>query len=203
MFASLRHDTQAIMPISLVLIGTLSVSAILLVGIVSMSLDHPNKTKTALESIASSMHQLIHSVDSSIIENHIQISVDDLPVPVTIQLSSDSLSLRTTHLDQTICVVSSVQIPWWIHDDTSFWSNGDSFHQYLNETYGYSGTISDPLDDAEGIIKNQLQVSLDESLEKRLINLYDVKMNSVIHVEKVVIYFNDSWNSQSFILLYQ
>ena len=186
MFASLHHDTQAIMPISLVLIGTLSVSAILLVGIVSMSLDHPLKTKTALESIASSMHQLIHSVDSSLIENHIQIRVDDFPVPVTIQLSSDSLSFRIVQPDMNSCVASSIQIPWWIHDDTSFWSNGDSFHQYLNETYGHAGTISDPLEDDDDIIKNQLQVLLDSSLEKRLFNPYEVKMNSVIHVKRLL-----------------
>jgi len=203
MSASLYKDIQAIMPISLVLIGTLSVSAILIVGIVSISQDHPLKTKTAMESIASSMHLMIHSVDASFIESHKQILLHDLPIPVSIQFSSDSLIVKGKDDTQRICVVSPVQIPWWIHDASSFWSNGSSFHQHLNTTYGHTGSIADPLEDDDDSIKNHLQSLLNSYQEKRLVDPFNVNMNKVVHIEKIFIYYDEPLLSQSFILVYQ
>lgn len=208
MLKSNKKDNKAFMPLSLTTIALFITTAILLISIYSLIQDHPLKTKTELETISTSLHQKIQTVETSYYEKQSQFLFKSNSLQSNIQLSSNSIIIEQKHKNQQYRIVKKSIVPWWIQLNNSFWNDSNSFHQYLKYEYHYAGTISDPIPNNESI-KQEIQNSFNNSTSTILRQPYKINTLKPLHIDKLIIYYKDEnglivqENTQSFILLYQ
>jgi hypothetical protein len=194
------------MPLPLVTIGVFITTALLVFAVFTISNDHPMRIQTRLETISSSLHQRILTVDNAFYE---QQSVYTFPAffkDASVHLTAHSILIKEKKNNAEYRCTKTSVTPWWVQTKHTCWTNTSTFHQYLNQTYGHDGTIHDPLPFSDDI-KDEINTLYTNSQQSISISPVKIDVTEPLFIEKCIIFYDSADisydNRQSFLFIYQ
>ncbi len=193
-------DTNGMMGLTLVQIGLILATGILLSVVFSLVFSSDWQRTAELQTQASSFSNLLRDLDNSFFErtSTFRFSHTEYLNSVTISTEYVVLSAKGSWQSNLI-VTNKFLVRPWPRTTQQNWTTGENLHKYLNETCGHRGTQSDPLS-SENF--TQLCQELNNTNTYFAMHPLELLINEPVFIEKVTIFYSQT-KRHDFLLLYQ
>lgn len=188
------------MDLTLTHIGLTIATGILLVIVLSLIFTNDWQRNAELQSQASSFSNLLSDVENSFFEqiHRFQFPQKSYAYSVMISIEYIRITTKSAWAGDLIVTEKLLASPWFPLPQQN-WTTGDSFHTYLNTTYGHHGTQNDSLS-----LENFTNLSQGQHNMTMYFALHplEICINEPVFIEKITIFYNQT-TRQDFLLLYQ
>ena len=153
-----------------------------------------------LKNIATSFSTIVEGMDTRFFENTTEFHFPDKTYYYNVSISTEYVIVSAEgNQNNKLSIKERFIVKPWPRTSDQTWKTGEELHNYCLYTYGHSGTILDPI----------VQADLDElNIYKENAGIYLVsnplyfKINKPVYIEKVIIYYGIA-EKQDFLLIYQ
>lgn len=193
-------DNHGIMGLTLSHIGLIIATGILLTAVFSIIFLNDWQRNAELKNIATSFSTIVEGMDTRFFENTTEFHFPDKTYYYNVSISTEYVIVSAEgNQNNKLSIKERFIVKPWPRTSDQTWKTGEELHNYCLYTYGHSGTILDPI----------VQADLDElntdkettSITLASTPLY-IQTNNPAYIEKVIIYYDDA-EKQEFLLIYQ
>lgn len=193
-------DNHGIMGLTLSHIGLIIATGILLTAVFSIIFLNDWQRNAELKNIATSFSTIVEGMDTRFFENTTEFHFPDKTYYYNVSISTEYVIVSAEgNQNNKLSIKERFIVKPWPRTSDQTWKTGEELHNYCLYTYGHSGTILDPI----------VQADLDElNIYKENAGIYLVsnplyfKINKPVYIEKVIIYYGIA-EKQDFLLIYQ
>lgn len=193
-------DDHGIMGLTLSHIGLIIATGILLTAVFSIIFLNDWQRNAELKNIATSFSTIVEGMDTRFFENTTEFHFPDKTYYYNVSISTEYVIVSAEgNQNNKLSIKERFIVKPWPRTSDQTWKTGEELHNYCLYTYGHSGTILDPI----------VQADLDElNIYKENAGIYLVsnplyfKINKPVYIEKVIIYYGIA-EKQDFLLIYQ
>ncbi len=193
-------DDNGIMGLTLSQIGLIIATGILIAAVFSIIFLNDWQRNAELKNIATSFSTIIEGMDSRFFENTTEFHFPDKNYYYNISISTEYIIVSAEgNQNNKLSIKERFLVRPWPRPSDQTWKRGEELHNYCLNTYGHSGTISDPItqDDLDELNIDKETASIDLASNPFYIQIY-----KPAYIEKVIIYY-DTTEKQDFLLIYQ
>jgi len=193
-------DNHGIMGLTLSQIGLIIATGILIAAVFSVIFLNDWQRNAELRNIATSFTTTVEGMDSRFFENTTEFHFPDKNYYYNISISTEYLVVSAEgNQNNRLSIKECFIVKPWPRITDQTWKRGEELHNYCLNTYGHSGTISDPItqDDLD-----KLNIDKETASIALASNSFYIQIYKPVYIEKVIIYY-DTAEKQDFLLIYQ
>jgi hypothetical protein len=195
----IKNDT-GIMGLTLSHIGLIIATGILLTAVFSIIFLNDWQRNAELKNIATSFSTIVEGMDTRFFENTTEFHFPDKTYYYNVSISTEYIVVSAEgNQNNKLSIKERFIVKPWPRTSDQTWKTGEEIHNYCLYTYGHSGTILDPITqaDLDGLNTDKETASITLALTP----LY-IQTNNPAYIEKTIIYYDDA-EKQEFLLIYQ
>ena len=181
-------------------IGLIIATGILLTAVFSIIFLNDWQRNAELKNIANSFSTIVEGMDTRFFENTTEFHFPDETYYYNVSISTEYVIVSAEgNQNNKLSIKERFIAKPWPRTSDQTWKTGEELHNYCLNNYGRSGTISDPVTqaDLDGLNTDKETASVILASTP----LY-VHTNNPAYIEKVIIYYDDA-EKQEFLLVYQ
>jgi len=193
-------DNHGIMGLTLSQIGLILATGILVAAVFSIIFLNDWQRNAELKNIATSFSTIVEGMDTRFFENTTEFHFTEKSYYYNVSISTEYIIITSEgNQNNRLSIKERLLNKPWPRPSGQTWKTGEELHNYCLNTYGHSGTISDPItqDDLGELEEYNVASCMDLALSP----LY-IQTNKTVYFEKVIIYYDIS-EKQDFLLIYQ
>jgi len=205
------RDDNGLMGLTLSQIGLVIATGILLAAVFSVVFYNDWQRNAELENIASSFSFVVEGMDTSFFENTTVFCFPDKNYYYNVSVSTEYIVVSSSgFFGSDLSVKERFLVNPWPLINSSSWVGGVGLHIFLKNNYGYSGNVSDPIQDVD-VVKDYLDnLSGGASVSLALNPMY-IFTDKIVSIDKAYVYYDDDgdgvWGEgeekQGFLFIYQ
>ena len=193
-------DDHGIMGLTLSHIGLIIATGILLTAVFSIIFLNDWQRNAELKNIATSFSTIVEGMDTRFFENTTEFHFPDKTYYYNVSISTEYVIVSAEgNQNNKLSIKERFIVKPWPRTSDQTWKTGEELHNYCLYTYGHSGTILDPIVQAD---LDELNIYKENAGIYLVLNPLYFKINKPVYIEKVIIYYGIA-EKQDFLLIYQ
>lgn len=193
-------DNHGIMGLTLSQIGLILATGILVAAVFSIIFLNDWQRNAELKNIATSFSTIVEGMDTRFFENTTEFHFTEKSYYYNVSISTEYIIITSEgNQNNRLSIKERLLNKPWPRPSGQTWKTGEELHNYCLNTYGHSGTISDPITQDD---RGQLEEYNVASCMDLALNPLHIRANKTVFFEKVIIY-DDTSEKQDFVLIYQ
>ena len=193
-------DDHGIMGLTLSHIGLIIATGILLTAVFSIIFLNDWQRNAELKNITTSFSTIVEGMDTRFFENTTEFHFPDKTYYYNVSISTEYVIVSAEgNQNNKLSIKERFIVKPWPRTSDQTWKTGEELHNYCLYTYGHSGTILDPIVQAD---LDELNIYKENAGIYLVLNPLYFKINKPVYIEKVIIYYGIA-EKQDFLLIYQ
>jgi len=193
-------DNHGIMGLTLSQIGLIIATGILVAAVFSIIFLNDWQRNAELKNIATSFSTIVEGMDTRFFENTTEFHFTEKPYYYNVSISTEYIIVSAEgNQNNKLSIKERFLIQPWPRPSDQTWKTGEELHNYCLNNYSHSGTISDPIAQAD---LDELNIYKENAGIYLALNPLYLKINKSVYIEKVIIYYGTT-EKKDFLLIYQ